>query len=123
MASDMFFGNKTGFEIAERRVHRRVDLFLPTYCTLYNDSKNSHMYECWINNISVGGIALKIKDRDLRDFDCDRVNIIYRVGTQQRNDRLYIRHMDKVLMDWKLGCQFLDEDHRRGHIIRDFFKL
>jgi hypothetical protein len=119
----VFFSNKTEHEKGERRVHRRMDLFLPTYCTLYNDTKKSSLYECWINNISVGGLALKIKDRDLRDFDCDRVNVIYRVGTHQRNDRLYVRQMDRVLMDWRFGCQFLDEDHNRRHVIQDFFKL
>jgi hypothetical protein len=123
MDKAMFFGKKAETAKAENRIHGRVDLFLPTYCTLYNDTKKSSLYECWINNISVGGLALKIKDRDIKDFDCDRVNVIYRVGTHQRNDRLYIRHMDKVLMDWKFGCQFIDDDHKRGHVIRDFFKL
>jgi len=119
---DMVFGNRQDSTIVEKRAHGRVDLFIPTYCTLYNDARRTHLYECWINNISEGGMALKIKDRDLKDFDCDRLNVIYRIGTHQRNDRLYIRHMDKVLTDWKLGCQFIEDDHRRARVITEFFK-
>ncbi len=118
----MEFETKRKDDPEEKRAHGRVDLFIPTYCTLYNGTKRTPLYECWINNISEGGMALKIKDRDLKDCDCDRLNVIYRIGSQQRNDRLYIRHMDKVLTDWKLGCQFIEEDHQRDRGITEFFK-
>jgi hypothetical protein len=102
----------------EKRKYERIDFVQATYFKLADGE--SGIDECFLNNISTGGLSFDTKDRQLNIGD--DIIIMYKVGTQLRRDNLRIKHVDRVFNNWRCGGKFLEDDFERDDMIRKYIE-
>lgn len=100
------------------RVYPRSDFFQKAYFIVEDDA-HPVTHDCWFFNISLGGIGLEC-DRD--NLVNATINVVYKVGTQLRKDRLQIKYSIKCISKWRYGGQFLHEDNARNTLISHFIE-
>ena len=105
----MIFSKKS----KNNRAYPRADFFQPSYF-MVDSEINTSTSECWFNNISQGGLAFESEKDGLENAV---INILYKIGTQMRKDRLAVRFARKLMTRWRYGCQFLDPDPQRNELI------
>jgi len=112
----MFLKKLFSREKKERRRFQRIDLFQASYCKLIDEVPESLMHDCWINNISLGGICFDLKEDDLEDED--KIVILFKIGAKFRKDKAVIKNARKVFNNWRYGCEFIEEiDDERDSVI------
>lgn len=107
----------------ERRKHERVDFFQATYCKMMGDSAAAVMHDCWIGNISVGGLSIDIKDTAIPCTTPETMMVLYKIGTRIRNDLVSVRTLRRTLNSWRYGCAFLERDETRATNIENYVSL
>lgn len=115
----MFFGKKKkDQEESDKRTFPRIDLFQSTYYLPGTNPEESEGRECWINNISLGGLSLDV-DQNTRYRSGDTLIVLYRIGRHVRKDLVRIVHSHQAIKNWRCGCVFEDDSPERDRIIRD----
>ncbi|MFC1670178.1 PilZ domain-containing protein [Spirochaetota bacterium] len=116
----MFFKKKKSKETTEQRNYPRAELLQQTYCNFEFDSKASNAYNCWIKNISEGGIAFSVDYTGFSDFNADIATIMFKLGTKIYREKLLITSKKKEILNWRCGCQFADENNGRDEDITNY---
>lgn len=105
---------------ADKREFERIDFVQSTYFKVLEDKTGSSVDECFINNISIGGISFDIKTDSLKKDD--EVMVVYKIRKEVRRDRLVVRHIRKVFNNHRCGCQFIEQNKERNEIIKNYIK-
>lgn len=105
----MFFWKKQ----KDTRAYPRVDFFQSTYFIVENENQPVTS-ECWFYDISVGGIGFESEKDNL---DKATVDVVYKIGSQYRKDRLSIQYTNRLISKWRYGCKFLSQDENRNKLI------
>jgi hypothetical protein len=111
-----FFLNKKEKK-SEKRRFERFDFIQSTFYKLPDTDK---VVECFLNNISIGGLSFDTKDNELSVNDT--IILMYKIKTTMKKDTLIIRHIQRVFNNWRIGCEFKDEDPERNTLIIDFLQ-
>ena len=115
----MFFKkNNTNKSSSNNRLHERVEFIQATYFKAQSGEPNSNVEECYLNNISIGGLSFDSKNESLKEGD--KIFIMYTVGSEVRKDELVIKHAKRVFNNWRCGCEFSDSDIIRNDIIKEY---
>jgi c-di-GMP-binding flagellar brake protein YcgR len=104
----------------EKRRFERFDFIQATFYKFSGDEKESKIVECFLNNISVGGISFDTKDEQLKENDS--IKLMYKIGTILRRDTLFVKHLVRVFNNWRVGCEFSDEEPDRDKMIIRYVK-
>lgn len=115
----MFFKKKKKSE-DERRRFERIDFIQATFYKFSADEKENKVVECFLNNISMGGISFDTKDEQLKEND--NIKLMYKVGTILRRDSLIVKHIARVFNNWRVGCEFCEEEPERDNMIIAYIK-
>lgn len=107
-------------DIEDEREFERIDLIQSSYFSTLN-SDSSSTKECWVNNISLGGISIDVNPTRILQKK-DHITVMYRLGYFIRQDEVEVVHCSQVLGNWRCGCSFLVEDHERDEMIRDYIR-
>jgi hypothetical protein len=100
----------------EKRRDPRADCFQSSYFVVENETRPG-TNECWINNVSVGGIGL---ESDRNDLQNRVIKTLYKIGSHLRQDHLRIKYAARLLSKWRYGCQFIAPDEQRTQIITSY---
>lgn len=118
----MLFSKKpkkgTPKENSDQRKNTRIDLYQATYYKMPHDSPNSVIHDCWLNNISSGGISFDTNNNEIAQGD--QIMLLYRLETNIRKDLVTVRHVRQVFNNWRYGCKFNSEDENRAKSIDSF---
>mgnify|MGYP003802969519 CR=1 FL=1 len=112
-----------GVRRMERRKHRRIEFVQATYCRMMGEQAVAMMHDCWISNISVGGMSVDIKSNVAPQGEPDAMMVLYKIGTRIRNDLVSIRSARQVLGNLRYGCAFLEHDEKRLASIENYVSL
>lgn len=99
----------------EKRQYDRTDFVQATYCKNLSNSKKSSIKECYINDISQGGLSINLKENEFENQDT--IMVVYKIGANVRRDELAVVYKRRILNDWKCGCKFTDQDNLRDNLI------
>jgi len=106
---------------AEKRRFDRIDLIQSSYYFPVSGDEKPETRECWINNVSVGGISIDIHPGDgLRDGNV--IVLLYKLGAKIRRDNVKVLHCRKVINNRRCGCEFTEDDGKRDADIRAYIE-
>lgn len=105
----------------EKRVDQRASFFQSSYFLPVNQGGAADTFECWFSNISEGGLAFETRAEKLHEGD--EIKVLYKLGTQLRNDNLKIQFASRVLDKYRYGCAFMESDENRKLMINQYFKM
>ena len=108
----MFWKKKNGDTQTEKRQFDRIDLIQSSYNFPVSGDEKPETRECWINNISVGGISIDIHPDELRSGNV--IVLLYKLGTKIRRDRVTVLHCSRVINNRRCGCVFTEDDNKRS---------
>lgn len=111
----MIFKRNKKYGFIEKRSFRRVDFIQPTFFKLINDNIKSSTEECYISNISYGGISFEIKTPALKRGN--EVLLLYKVNNTVRRDKMVVCYVEKVFNNYRCGCKFIQFDKIRDSLI------
>lgn len=100
----------------DRRESKRIEFIQYTY---FKSEGIFEIRECWLNNISSGGISIYI---NCELAEGNEIVVLYNVGAKIRKDRVIVKHINKILNNWQCGCAFLESDDDRKLIIENILK-
>ncbi len=106
----MFFNRKKNGGSSERRDSPRVELFQQSYCNFLKGSNYSNVYNCWIKDISIGGLSFDVNYNGFTEFDAEHVNVLLKIGTKIWKESLKITYRKKEHFNWRCGCEFVDQN-------------
>ncbi len=101
-----------------KRKFERIDFIQATYFKIVDGE--SGIDECFLNNISTGGLSFDTKDKQVKIGD--EIIVMYKIGNHLRRDSLLIKHVDKVFNNWRCGGEFSNEDFEREKMIRYYIE-
>lgn len=83
------------------------------------DGTSAPPLDCWINNISYGGISI---DVDIQNPPSrgERLTVLYKLGVSVRRDVVEVLYTDQAINNWRCGCRFTETDENRSRLIRKF---
>ena len=113
------FFNKTP-EKNEKRKHKRWDFVQATFYKISNPNSDNKIIECYLNNISLGGLCFDTQNEELKKGDT--IKLMYKIGTVLRRDTLQVRYIQKVFNNWRIGCEFEEENLERDEMIIRYIK-
>lgn len=98
------------------RQSERIEFYQSSYYKVEDGKELT--YECWFNNISMGGLCLDTNNEGLKNDDI--VRTLYKIGFKIRNDTCKICYKSKALNNWRYGCRFTDSDPQRDELIKQY---
>jgi hypothetical protein len=110
--------NKDTLKVDERK-YPRYDFFQHAYYRIVEEN-DTDAEECWVNNISLGGLCIEIGSNILSEGDT--IKVVYKVITSFRKDELKVMYMKKVINNWRYGCLFIHDDEKRDRIIAKYIE-
>ncbi len=110
--------NKDAAKVNERK-HPRYDFFQQAYYRIVEEN-DTDAEECWVNNISLGGLCIEIGNNILTEGDI--IKVVYKVITSFRKDELRVMYIKKVINNWRYGCLFIQADEKRDAIITKYIE-
>ncbi len=115
----MLFKSAKKSKKQEERKYERIEFYQSSYYRF--NKKDEKTYECWFNNISLGGMCI---DTDNGNVKLDEViKVLYKIETKIRYDECKVRYMTKALNNWRYGCEFVREDPQRDELIKRYIDV
>jgi len=104
-----------------KRKFDRVDVTNSSYFFMMGDFLKSDSMECWVDNISLGGISIDVNIKSKIQID-DVIFISYKLGDELRKDKVQVKHLFRVINNTRCGCVFLNDDKERSDLISSYIK-
>jgi c-di-GMP-binding flagellar brake protein YcgR len=111
----MFFKKRVNTDFEERRNADRNDFIQATYYKLI-DSEDKSLKECYICDISKGGISFFTTSKDIEEGA--KLCLIYNLKSTRRKDEAVVRYIKNSFGELKCGCEFSDTDEEREKLIK-----
>ncbi len=102
----------------ENRRSPRYKLYQSSYYLTENGGQ-AVTDECWLNDISDGGVSLD-SSKDIPPGR--RITVLYKIGTKVRREEAVVRRCGKFIHQWRCGCEFTGEDTERSRILEDYYR-
>jgi hypothetical protein len=111
--------NAVGSGKSEERKHERIDFYQSSFFRSENGTEKT--YECWFNNISMGGLCFDTENSELGVGEA--LKVLYKIETKIRHDQCVIRYKSKALNNWRYGCEFTGQDQQRSELIKKYIEI
>ncbi|MFW6365568.1 MAG: PilZ domain-containing protein [Spirochaetota bacterium] len=103
--------------VTNRREDERTSLFQSSYYRI--DETEDDVRECWIMDISTGGIKIEVNRTENID-ESDELVVIFRIFEAIFREHVAVRHTEGALNRMRCGCQFLTKNDMRSRFIQDY---
>jgi len=108
--------------IKDKRKHKRIDLYQEAMIEVKDSNDIKSFYDCYINNISLGGISFDVEVYNVYVFEKNKIYLIFSIDGCERMDEVHIESSFKAIRNWRCGCSFVKEDKERDKQIKNYIK-